>query len=325
MLLMMLCAGICADLTGPAKELDGFQRFIRQFHDDHHLPESYLLPLVSTGEFIPLPVDGFPLENFSGEIPESGKPINAVRNAEEAPAVHHQNQLDEPVWQVVEVEPPVTSAFEQPTVETPTTERVFFVQQAPEDYLYTSTQLPFYSDDLVVAVTELNEQSVRPPYEYEQPARQPYEQTARPYNPQSYVTPTTERAYPAKNPDEYLFRVPDEELFGSGPPRYSDEEHQGNNVGFRREYAKIRSLFDDGFPSHFPDRIFGSPPTSAQLKFPSVSSTEENWHFDVDWDGLFGSHRRKRHSSLPPTNAHSRKDVEYEGPYIYTQLFGPVS
>ena len=335
MVLLMLGTGLGAYIIGPMDQKE-FKRFVRQFHPDH-LPESFL---ASTDEFIPL--GGLELETYPG-----------YGNKIEEPATI-PNQLNEPVWQVYEVVDPVITNLEEPIetypgsiedvvvqeeapvvethqnqvdepvqpvwqvyeVENPTTERVY-VQQAPEELIYTSTQLPIYPDDLAAAVTELNEQSVRPPYGYEQPARPAYE----------YATETN---YPVKNPEEFLFRVPDEELFGSAPPRFSDEEYKGNSVGFRREYAKIRSLFDDsaGYPkSPFPDRIFGSPPTPAQLGFPAVGSTEGNWHFDIDWDGLFGSSkRRKRDSSLPPpTNAHSRKDIEYEGPYLYTQLFGPVS
>lgn len=114
----------------------------------------------------------------------------------------------------------------------------------------------------------------------------------------------------------------------------------------RSNVASARSLFDNVRPSagspNFPERRFGYPPTPRDLGFPPISNTQENWLYDVDWSTFRRRKRRSAAANRPavvhrkaaaPAPAPRRQEregsppaykQEYEGPYIYTQLFGPV-
>lgn len=128
--------------------------------------------------------------------------------------------------------------------------------------------------------------------------------------------------------------------------------------------SPLKTVFQSG-NSLFAERSFELPPSPVQLGFPAVTSTEENWNFDVNWNDFSG--RRTRRSPQRGQQQHrqrgqfyqdniaveARQSVEtrvpapsatvlasrerperegnadykqeYDGPYVYTQLFGPVS
>lgn len=141
--------------------------------------------------------------------------------------------------------------------------------------------------------------------------------------------------------------------------------HNGQEVApqvdRRNSYNPSEATFDSS-SSQFSHRSFEMPPSPAQLGFPSVSSTEENWHYDVNWADFTGKRRRRSPQQTAPRRrnpiseqqednialegrraAESRVPAprpaqnerperegsaykqEYDGPYVYTQLFGPVS
>ena len=91
----------------------------------------------------------------------------------------------------------------------------------------------------------------------------------------------------------------------------------------KKYLAKTRYVEFDDQASIFAKRSFDAPPTPLELGFPSISSWEENWKYNANWSE-FNRIRRKTRSAFNGRVAESRADKqEYEGPYLYTQLFGP--
>ena len=218
-------------------------------------------------------------------------------------------------------------------------------------------------------------ESPRPPYGAPPPAPLPSAQPQpirnhEPPRQNSLVWPTQQQQQPV---------APAPQPPPPPPPPAQDR------AGYRNNYASSRpSVFDNSPTSQFAHRSFEMPPSPAELGFPSVSNTQENWNFDINWAD-FGRKRRRRSPQQRPSqqqhytrqsaqpqlpvssrrrdiyegdnlaledrraietrvpapsrprpisererheregNAFKQEKQEYDGPYVYTQLFGPVS
>ncbi|XP_057369500.1 adhesive plaque matrix protein-like isoform X2 [Daphnia carinata] len=192
-------------------------------------------------------------------------------------------------------------------------------------------------------------------------ARSPYEaaETQGPYGPpepteQFSVFQEMARQNLISWPDNYVQQQPAQARNAQYPTPQQVEHH-------RSSYASSRNLNFEPSYNQFAKRSLESPPSPLDLGFPSISSTAENWNMDVDWSIFAG--KRKRRSAQRPSRDHGRRKIiedydniaiegrqasetrvpapssrsapskregskqeykqEYDGPYVYTQLFGP--
>ena len=141
---------------------------------------------------------------------------------------------------------------------------------------------------------------------------------------------------------------------------YQPHHEAHRQQDYRNSYANSRFLNFESPSSQFAKRSLESPPSPSELGFPSIGSFFDNFNNDVDWANFAG--RRKRRSAQRTRSTHdwaNRKVIEdydniavearqstesrvpapssravsndrghkqeYDGPYVYTQLFGPVS
>uniref|UniRef100_A0A0P6GM25 Uncharacterized protein n=1 Tax=Daphnia magna TaxID=35525 RepID=A0A0P6GM25_9CRUS len=192
-------------------------------------------------------------------------------------------------------------------------------------------------------------------------SRSPYEapETQGPYGPpepteQFSVFQEMARQNLISWPDNYVQQQPAQARNSQYPTPQPAEHH-------RSSYASSRNLNFEPSYNQFAKRSLESPPSPADLGFPSITSTAENWNMDVDWSIFAG--KRKRRSAQRPSRDHGRRKIiedsdniaiegrqasetrvpapasrsapskregskqeykqEYDGPYVYTQLFGP--
>lgn len=145
---------------------------------------------------------------------------------------------------------------------------------------------------------------------------------------------------------------------------YQPHHEAHHQQDYRNSYANSRFLNFESPSSQFAKRSLESPPSPSELGFPSIGSFFDNFNNDVDWANFAGRRKRRsaqrtrsthdwgnhkviedydniaveaRQSTESRVPAPSSRAVsndrghkqepkqEYDGPYVYTQLFGPVS
>ncbi|KAI9559040.1 hypothetical protein GHT06_015829 [Daphnia sinensis] len=268
---------------------------------------------------------------------------------------------------------PVQQPQPTPTPFTPYTAPVQQPQPAPTPFTPYNTPAPQLTNPFApseasgtysqVEPTSSNHQSYQAAAQPEPvaSARSPYEthETQGPYGPaepteQFSVFQEMARQNLISWPDNYVQQQPAQSRNAQYPTPQPAEHH-------RSSYASSRNLNFEPSYNQFAKRSLESPPSPADLGFPSISSTADNWNMDVDWSIFAG--KRKRRSAQRPSRDHGRRKIiedhdniaiegrqasetrvpapssrsapskregskqeykqEYDGPYVYTQLFGP--
>ena len=321
----------------------GFGRTARQFNAAPASP-----PLVNTNAFIPLGLD-IPLvqmQGISSAVAKEHRGLETENSLSVPQTTVPTTTVTEPT---LRTEPGTLFPFSFGPSSPPTTEA-----NIPGADLVKMTEIPpaAEQENQNIGTADVKINQIEPNFP------SPFSYGIPPFRPPIHRQP----AYPP--PPATYHPGPFFGHYSGGPPAFNDYNpgYPAREIGYppslaelgfpgapRSAYASTRDLnLETQASSIFTRRSFDEPPSPFDLGFPGISSTEDNWNFDFDWDKVG---RKKRsapearirysdniavESSTGPTQVRVRPDgpdrrargsadpkQEYEGPYIYTQLFGP--